>query len=372
MADRAEKIIRDLLSSAGIEVNGKNPWDIKVHDRRFYQRVLRDSSLGLGESYMDGWWDSESLDGFIYKLLLARLDKKVRGNWKIILYGLRARIFNLQKITRAFEVGKKHYDLGNDLFQTMLDKRLNYSCGYWKDARSLDEAQETKLELVCRKLCLQPGMTVLDIGCGFGAFAKYAAEKYKVKVLGVTVSKQQVELGTQLCKGLPVELRLQDYREVTGKYDRVISIGMFEHVGYRNYRNYMETADRRLKDDGVAFIHTIGGNISTTQVEPWINNYIFPSGMFPSISQIGRAMEGLFIMEDWHNFGEDYDKTLMAWYSNFNKAWPALKDKYDERFYRMWKYFLLSCAGGFRSRSMQLWQLVMTKQGRKQPDCRIV
>ncbi len=367
---KAETIVRDLLAMAGVEVNGPNPWDIQVHHPQFYTRALRDGALGLGESYMDGWWDCPALDQFFDKVLRARLDRYVKGSWKIKLHILRSKWFNLQSPRRAFEVGEKHYDVGNDLYTRMLDKRLNYTCAYWKNAQNLDQAQEAKLELVCKKTQLEPGMTVLELGCGWGSFAKYAAEKYHVRVIGVTVSRQQVELGRELCKGLPVELRLQDYREVEGKYDRVISIGIMEHVGYKNYRTYMEVVDRTLKDDGIAFFHTIGGNVSTTTANAWTTKYIFPNGMIPSIAQLARAMEGLFVMEDWHNFGPHYDLTLMAWHKSFEAAWPELKPKYGDRFYRMWRYYLLSSAGSFRSRTHQLWQVVMTKPGREQPECR--
>jgi cyclopropane-fatty-acyl-phospholipid synthase len=367
---KAKKIVTELLSEAGISINGKMPWDIQVHDNRFYRRVLSDTDLGLGESYMDGWWDCEALNEFINKFFKAKLDKKVIGNWKISLYVLNTKLFNRQKKSRAYQVGEQHYDLGNDLYRAMLDTRLNYTCAYWKNVNNLDEAQEAKLDLICKKINLKPGMTVLELGCGWGSFAKYAAEKYGSKIVGVNISKEQVQLGRELCKGLPVELRLQDYREVDGKYDAVISIGMLEHVGYKNYRTYMEVVNRCLKDDGLAFIHTIGSNISTTHIRRWSDKYIFPNGMIPSTAQIAKAMEGLFVIEDWHNFGPDYDKTLMAWYQNFNNAWPDLRDKYGDRFYRMWRFYLLTSAGGFRSRYRQLWQIVMTKTGREHPNCR--
>ena len=320
---------------------------------------------------MDGWWDTPALDQLIARVTAADLEQKVKGNLKLKLQVLKSKLFNFQKRSRAFQVGEQHYNAGNDLYRAMLDKRMAYTCGYWKNAGTLDDAQEAKLDLVCKKIGLREGMSVLELGCGWGSFAKFAAEKYGAQVTGVTVSKEQVELGNAECKGLPVTIELKDYREVSGVYDRVISIGILEHVGYKNYRTYMEVADRCLKDDGIAFIHTIGGNISTTMTNAWTDKYIFPNGMLPSIAQIARAMEGLFVMEDWHNFGPDYDKTLMAWYGNFEKAWPRLKEKYDERFYRMWKFYLLSCAGGFRSRYNQLWQIVMTKTGRAQPECRI-
>jgi len=371
-ASRAETVIRELLEGTGIEINGSNPWDLQVHDDRLYERVLREVELGFGEAYMDGWWDCEAIDELITRILLADLPSKLKGNWRLMLHALQARLFNLQSRRRAFQIGERHYDLGNDLYQAMLDKRMNYTCAYWKEGvTTLDEAQEAKLELVCQKIGLEPGMHVLDIGCGWGCFAKYAAEKYGVRVTGVTVSKEQVKLGMEMCKGLPVELKLQDYRDVTGVYDRVISIGVMEHVGYKNYRTYMEVADRTLKDGGIAFIHTIGGNISSTKANAWTTKYIFPNGMLPSIAQLSKAMEGIFVIEDLHNIGPHYDKTLMAWHANFEAAWPELRKKYDERFYRMWRYYLLSSAGGFRARQSQLWQFVMTRPGTPQPNCRV-
>jgi cyclopropane-fatty-acyl-phospholipid synthase len=368
---KSETVLRELLALAEIEVNGSHPWDIQVHDDRFYERVLRDASLGLGESYMEGWWDSPAIDEFVDRALRAHLDEKVKNETRYLFQVMRAKMLNRQSATRAYEVGIKHYDLGNDLYQRMLDKRLNYTCGYWKEAKNLDEAQEAKLDLVCKKIAVKPGMTILELGCGWGSFAKYAAEKYGASVVGVTVSKEQVALGMQLCKGLPVELRLQDYREVQGKFDAVISIGVMEHVGYKNYRTYMDVVNRCLKDDGIGFVHSIGGNYSITTGEPWTDKYIFPNGMLPSITQMGAALENLFVMEDWHNLGPHYDSTLMAWHANFEKAWPDLQQKYGETFHRMWRFYLLSSAGAFRSRNQQLWQIVFTHIGTRQPDSRV-
>jgi cyclopropane-fatty-acyl-phospholipid synthase len=371
MKNTSERIMKDLLAKAGVGTDGTHPWDMQIRNEGAYKRFLYEDILGLGESYMDGWWDCDALDQCIEKLVKGNIREKVKKNWKLAFRVVKAKLFNRQSKNRAYEVGKRHYDIGNDLYKAMLDERMLYTCGYWRGANTLAEAQAAKLELVCKKIGLKPGMNVLELGCGWGSFAKYAAEKYGATVTGVTVSKEQVELGNQMCRGLPVELRLQDYREVSGTYDAVISIGILEHVGYKNYRTYMETVDRCLRDDGIAFIHTIGGNKCMTDAGPWFDKYIFPNSMLPSIAQIGRAMNGLFVMEDWHNFGPDYDKTLMAWYHNFEDAWPALKHRYDERFYRMWKFYLLSCAGAFRSRDQQLWQIVMTKKGMAQPDCRV-
>ncbi len=368
---KSKEVVEHMLDLAGITVNGDKAYDMQVHNEQLYRRLITDAALGLGESYMDGWWDTPAVDQLIERVTAADLEQKVKGSLKLKLQVLKSKLLNFQKRSRAFQVGEQHYDVGNDLYRAMLDKRMAYTCGYWKKTRTLDDAQEAKLDLVCKKIGLQKGMSVLELGCGWGSFAKFAAEKYGAQVTGVTVSKEQVELGSAECKGLPVTIELKDYREVSGVYDRVISIGILEHVGYKNYLTYMEVVNRCLKDDGIAFIHTIGGNVSTTMTNAWTDKYIFPNGMLPSIAQIARAMEGLFVMEDWHNFGPDYDKTLMAWYGNFEKAWPRLKEKYNERFYRMWKYYLLSSAGGFRSRYQQLWQIVMTKPGRVQPECRI-
>ena len=369
--NNAKETFRSLMAFAGITLNGGRPSDIKVLNDDFYPRVLKQPVLGLGESYMDGWWECSALDRFIDKLLRADLVKKVKRDWSVTWHVLKARLFNLQTAKRSFLVGKQHYDIGNDLYRKMLDNQMQYTCGYWKEADTLEDAQQAKLDLVCRKLGLKPGMNVVELGCGFGGFARYAARQYGVKVTGFTVSRKQAEFARDFCRDLPVDIRLEDYRKATGTYDRVVSIGLMEHVGYKNYRTYMEKADALLKDDGIAFVHTIGGNKSRNTCNPWTSKYIFPNSVLPSIAQLGAAMEGLFIVEDWHNFGEDYDKTLMAWYDNFKSAWPDLKSVYGERFYRMWTYYLLSCAGGFRSRQMQLWQVVMTKPGRKQPRCRI-
>ena len=359
----SKKRVEKILSFAGININGNNPWDIRVHNEKFYQRVLTQGSFGLGESYMDEWWDCEKLDELFYRILSSGIESKVKENLVFLLEILLVRIFNMQSRKRAFRIGEKHYDLGNELFRNMLDKRMVYSCAYWKNAYTLDEAQEAKLDLICQKLELQPGMKILDIGCGWASFAKYAAEKYKVKVVGITVSKEQVEFGRRLCKGLPVEIRLQDYRDVNDKFDHIVSVGMIEHVGCKNYKTYMKVAHRCLKDTGLFLLHTIGKNRSRDSIGPWMNKYIFPDGTLPSIKQIGDSIENLFVMEDWHNFSADYDKTLMEWYKNFEKNWDRIKSNYDERFHRMWKYYLLICAGSFRARKNQLWQIVLSKKG---------
>lgn len=355
---------QSILNKAGIKIGGFRPWDMQVHDNRFYARVLAEGSMGLGESYMDGWWDAEALDQFFFRIFRANLDEQSL-TWRDGVSATKARIVNQQKISRSFQVGRHHYDLGNDLYQLMLDKRMIYSCGYWRDAASLDQAQEAKLELICRKLQLEPAMRLLDIGCGWGGMAAYAAEKYGVEVIGVTVSKEQAHYAREHCRDLPVTIELKDYREITGTFDRIVSIGMFEHVGQKNYRVFMQHQKKLLTSDGLALLHTIGRNKSAPTVEKWIGRYIFPNSMLPSAKQITTAAEGLFVIEDWHSFGTDYDTTLMHWFNNFDRSFEQLPSaSYDERFYRMWKYYLLSCAGSFRARRTQLWQIVLSPCGR--------
>lgn len=356
------KKAEELFALADVTIGGRRPWDIQIHNDRFYGRVLAGGSLALGESYLDGWWDCDCLDEFFCRVLRASLDTKV-GFWRDLLLLVKSKCLNLQKPSRAFRIGKRHYDLGNRLYQRMLDPRLIYSCAYWRDAATLSEAQEAKLDLVCRKLGLKPGMRVLDIGCGWGGTAQFIAERCGAEVVGITVSKEQAAYAEALCKGLPVGIRLQDYRGLHEKFDRIVSIGMFEHVGCKNYRTFMEVVRRCTEEDGLFLLQTIGRNRSYASNDPWIEKYIFPNSLLPSAKQISTAAEGILVVEDWHSFGSDYDKTLMAWYQNFIEGWNELKGCYDERFYRMWTYYLLSCAGSFRACQTHLWQVVFSPQG---------
>lgn len=360
---REKKVIGRILKGAGVRIDGDRPWDIRVNDPAFYGRVLAGGSLALGESYMDGWWECEALDRFFDKILYARLDKKVKKSIPVLTAAIGSRLSNRQRPSRAYEIGKRHYDIGNDLFSVMLDRGMNYSCGYWQKAATLDEAQEDKLDLICRKIGLAPGVRILDIGCGWGGFARYAAEKYGVEVVGITVSGEQARLARERCRGLPVRIELMDYRKLEGPFDRIVSVGMFEHVGERNYQAYMKVVHRCLAPDGLFLLHTIGSNSTVYDTDRWINKYIFPNSMLPSAKQITTATEGSFVLEDWHSFGHDYDRTLMAWYRNFTGNWDRIRDRYDGRFYRMWSYYLLSCAGSFRARRNQLWQIVFSKKG---------
>lgn len=359
---RYRAAIESLLQNTGVALNGEEPWDIQVRDEAFFERVLAQGSLGVGESYMDGQWECPQLDEMLFRVFRAQAEARL-PSIKQVWAALSARLRNPQSPLRSFRVGEHHYDIGDDLYQHMLDPRMIYSCAYWANASTLDAAQEAKLDLVCRKLRLEPGMQVLDIGCGWGGAARFAAERYGVSVTGVTVSRNQAATAARCCEGLPVNILLQDYRSLTGKFDRIYSLGMFEHVGFRNYRTYFETAQRLLHDDGLFLLHTIGSNTSAEANDPWIERYIFPNSMLPSMAQLAAGVERLFVVEDWHSFGPDYDRTLIAWYERFMAAWPRFAEKYGERFRRMWEFWLLSSAAAFRARRIQLWQTLLSPRG---------
>lgn len=366
---RVEKIATELLAMADVKIDGGRDWDVTVHNQELFARVVKENSLGLGESYMDGWWDCKALDQLFCRILAAKLDKKAKKNIKMMAALLASKLLNMQSKTRSKKVADIHYNLDNELYSRMLGPSMAYTCAYFKDTDDLDEAQKAKYDLVCRKLQLKPGEKVLELGCGWGGLAKHAAEHYGVEMTSVNISKEQVKFAKELCAGLPVTFHLCDYRDDRTynpnkiQFDKVVSVGLCEHVGQKNYKRFMKTARRNLKPHGLFLLHTIGSNVTMTSVDPWTQKYIFPGGLLPSEKQLSRAHEKYFVMEDWHNFGAYYDKTLMAWYHNFVNTWDEIKDRYDERFFRMWSYYLLSCAGMFRARDAQLWQIVFSKDG---------
>ena len=367
---RQRYMFEEMLATTGIAINGNSPWDMHVRDERIFPLLLQNKSLGLGESYMEGWWECRQLDEFVCKILTSGLDKKITGGIKLLIPLLSAILFNMQSKIRSRAVAEQHYDLDDELFMSFLDPYNQYSCAYFDETDDLNEAQVKKMELICKKINLSKDDNVLDIGCGWGGFAKYMAGHYGSRVTAINISEKQIGYAREFCKGLPIEILKCDYRDLQGSFDKIVSVGMFEHVGYKNYRTFMNAVHRCLKDTGIFLLHTIGGNESQIKCDPWINKYIFPNGMLPSISQISKAVEGLFVTEDLHNLGPHYEKTLMAWHGNFQKAWATLKKRYDEKFKRMWDYYLLSCAGAFRARNIQIWQIVLTKYGASQPSCR--
>ena len=291
----AKAVLTSMLAEADIRVGGDRPWDIRVHNEGLYKRVLREGTLGAGEAYLEGWWDCDQLDVMFCKALHAHLEDKVRRNLPNALIVASQLLFNLQSVARAPMVAEQHYNTDNAMFARMLGPTMNYSCGYWKDAETLDEAQRNKMDLICRKLDLKEGM--------------------------------------------------------------------FEHVGRKNYDIFMKTTKRLLKPSGLFLLHTIGNSKKKTGTDPWINKYIFPNGMLPSPVCVAKAITGLYVMEDWHNFGADYDKTLMAWHQRFEEGYAEGAFQCSERVRRMYRYYLLSCAGAFRARDIQLWQIVLSPEG---------
>ena len=364
-------VVERLLSDVGVRINGPDPWDIQVRDERFFTRTLKDKSLGLGESYMAGWWDCARIDELICRILKGNLDEKIRGNIWTLLFFLSASLFNRQSPSRAGIIARRHYDLGNDLFLSFLDPYNQYSCAYFQGTEDLAEAQQKKLELICRKIHLRQEDHVLDIGCGWGGFARYAAGHYGCTVTAVNISEEQIRYIRESSQDLPVKVLQKDYRQIQGRFDKIVSVGMFEHVGQKNYRTFMEVVHRCLKEEGIFLLHTIGSNASRVHGDPWVNRYIFPNGMLPSLAQVGRSAEDLLVIEDIHNLGPHYEKTLLCWNDRFQAAWHRLSQRYDQTFRRMWEYYLLSYAGAFRARSIQVWQIVMTRIGTTgQPWCR--
>ncbi|MBQ4616593.1 MAG: cyclopropane fatty acyl phospholipid synthase [Mailhella sp.] len=379
---QAQEFIRKLAEKADIRINGDRPWDIRVHNDALYARVLKQGTLGLGEAYMDGWWDCDAMDAMFCRALRARLEQVFSRSTPYWIQSGANALFNLQSRARAFMVAEAHYDTDPALFQTMLGSSMQYSCGWWQDVKDsgsagLDMAQNEKMEMICRKLALEPGMTVLDIGCGWGGLALHMARRYQVKVLGVTVSREQHAFAQEKLKGSGleslVEYRVMDYRDIRGSWDRAVSVGMFEHVGRKNYGEFMDLVRLSLKPGGLFLLHSIGSNGALgagAGADPWLTKYIFPNGILPSPSSLVAALERNFVLEDWQNFGVDYDKTLMAWFENFERGFHAGAFECTERQRRKYHYYLLSCAGAFRARSIQLWQVVLSPEGLPDGYCR--
>lgn len=367
MRSAFQKRLTAALARAGVTLDGPEEWDPQVRDHRLFDRLSRAGMVGLGDAYVDGWWECRAIDQLFDRALRADVPAEFRMLPAVFVNQARERLLNLQTRRRAGWNGRAHYNLGNDLFEAMLDRRLTYSCAFWGEGDDLHAAQERKLELVCRKLGLGPGMRVLDVGCGWGSFVGYAAERHGCSCVGITISEEQASYATARYARLPVEVRVQDYRDVSERFDRVVSIGMFEHVGPKNYAAYFRAVKRSLREDGLALIHFFATqrpwpNRVDSEVL-WITRRIFPGIVVPTLGQVGRAIDSKFVLEDLHNFGRHYDPTLLAWVSNFKANWETIRANYDERFYRMWRYYLLSCAGAFRSRKYQVWQLVLSPRG---------
>jgi len=357
--------LNQLLKGSGVEINGPNVYDPQIKDKfivPFYNRIIEYWSLGLGETYMDRWWECEKLDEFFTRILSSGLEERFKP-WRMILPYIKATLFNLQTRTRSKKVARNHYDLSVRLYESFLDPYNQYTCGYFNNTQDLNQAQKNKLELICRKLHISSEDHILDIGCGWGGFAKFASKNYRCRVTGITISKEQAKYAHEFTRGLPVQILFKDYRDLgKEKYSKILCCGMIEHVGYRNYRTFMEAVHRSLLKGGLFLLHTIGGLKPVKHADPWISKYIFPNSMVPSANQILNASSGLFAIQDFHNFGHYYYQTLMAWYDNFKMNWISTKgENFDDRFFRMWEYYLMCSAGTFQARISQLHQFVFSK-----------
>lgn len=368
-----------VLSAADVRLGGDRPWDLQLADtaasRRLIRAVMERGSLGLGDSYVEGLWNCSALDQLFTRLLLAQGESRLAQGSRLrsAAWLLRERLVNLQTPARSTLVARRHYDIAPAVYTAMLDPWLQYSCGYWQQAGGLAEAQEHKLRLICEKLELSPGLRLLDIGCGWGGLAAYAACHYGVEVVGITLSAEQLRLARSRWSHLPLRFARCDYRQLgqlrCAPFDRVVSVGMYEHVGPRNAAAFFAAARSALKHDGLLLLHTIGYRCHSPHCDPWIDTHVFPNGRLPAPGELATALEGGWLIEDWQNFGSDYDRTLMAWHANVESAWPQLATELArafgsraeaERFRRFWRYYLLCCAGFFRSRQGQLWQLVLS------------
>lgn len=368
--NKDERTVRELLALGTIELNGPKLWDLQVTDRRFYKRILTGGVLGFAEAYIEGWIDCEQMDELIARLLQAGIKQKLKNNWRLMLHLFQSQIFNLQALSRASQVADAHYNLSNRFYEYMLGESMAYTAAYYKNATSLDEAQYAKYDLVCRKLQLKPGETVLELGCGWGGFARYAAEHYGCRMVSVNISKQQVRYAKELCRQWPVAVFRCDYRDEACynpdkiRFDKAVSIGMAEHVGPKNHRRLFGTVFRQLKPNGLFLLHTIGSDRSLTACEPFTHKYIFPNSVIPSLKQLSSAAEGWFVTEDLQNFGKYYFNTLKEWYTNVKSNWQSIQaldyTKFNSRFDRIWSFYLLGGMGMAKSKANHLWQIVFS------------
>jgi len=356
-----QRPLDSILSRAGVSINGNQPWDITVIDNRFYGHVLANGSLGLGESYMRQYWSTQDLEELFYRLVSSGMEEvgnRIPGR---IISRIFSRGLNRQTTHKSKKNAEHHYNLGNSLFFNFLGKYKNYSCGYYKEAETLDEAQLAKLHRLCELLELKKGDRLLDVGGGWGEFAKFAADNYGCHVTSINIAEEQIKHARQYCRDANVDIVKCDYRNMTGSFNKIAVIAMFTHVGHKNYRQFMETMSRILEPGGKMIMETVGGHRSKTRCEPWTDKYIFPGGLIPSLDQIDQSIKGLFLRDSLEEFGDDYVLTLREWHSNFKRAWPKLSEEYSNSMRLMFEYFFLSVAGDFRAKDLLHYHIEFSK-----------
>lgn len=376
--ERNQAFFQNLLTGTDVNIvrptDEARPWDIVIRSSDFYTRILRDGVTGAAEGYVAGDWDCSDIADLTDRIYRANIAERLGTNKGFALRLAAQHIVSRFDRSAADEVAKRHYDLPPLLFERMLGERQVYSCGYWpEEVETLDQAQEAKLALIAQKLQVEPGMRVLDIGGGAGGLAGFLAAHYGVKVVNTGVSREQIDLANRKYADLDVENRFQDYREINdGPYDRIVSVGMFEHVGKkpRNYKKFMGVVQRNLAEDGIFLLHTIGTHVSKAATSTrWVDENIFPNSRIPTYEQIARAVGDRFVVHHEENIGPHYDPTLLAWNDNFEQHWeeiqshPHFKEN-PEAFRRMWRLYLLGSAGMFRAGRLQVWQFIMTRPGR--------
>jgi len=366
--------VREFLGRVAT-VDGLNQWDPQVRDDDFFGMVAGDGMLGLGNAYVKGYWECEDLFEFFCRAIRGGLLEFMADSPVMKALMTAYRTTNRQSQTQAKKNVVAHYDRGNDLFEAFLGKTMAYTCAVWdnpldlEEGETLDEAQERKLDRICQKLHLESGMRVLDIGCGWGPFMRYVAGHFEVEVVGITLSAEQIAYiekrngGFKHSGSLPIKAVLADFRTFdAGKFDRVLSIGMFEHVGRKNHEEYFKAVDRCLESDGLSLIHCFGkSDPRVPLIDPWTEKHIFPGMELPTVVDITTAMEGAFNLLDLEEMGQHYPKTLLAWSANFDCNWEQISH-YGEEFRRMWRYYLLSCAAVFHVRKVLLWQVVFARK----------
>lgn len=349
---------------------------ILIKNDACFDKMFQKGELGTAESYMDGDWESNDLEYVLYTILdnHGSIVEKLKSQSWWLFYAFFVtqykRFFSKNTLITSKQNIKMHYDVGNDLYEKMLGQHMQYTCAYFhRPDMTLDEAQEAKMALIAKKLDLQPGMKVLDIGCGFGHMVNYIATRYDVQITGINISEAQLSHAKANFSRNNVRFLLQDYRDVDEKYDRIYSIGMIEHVGKANYPVYFDKCFDCLNDDGLILVHTI-----TYSERLWISNetnsfimkYIFPESELPHVSDFLQAYNNRWQLEDFQNFGMSYAKTLRSWRKNIGN-WEGL-DEYDERFRKMWNFYLQEMAAMFHHKTAGLGQFVFTKKLNKRPD----